>query len=95
MEEMKNECRTKAELEQELEALRAENETLQDAKESLSKAVEEMTNSKNYWHDQWNEVYDMNNAYKDRLEKLQHACRIMGDIIGELDIKAVKGKEEA
>jgi hypothetical protein len=40
-------------------------------------------------------IDDMNNAYKDRLEKLQHACRLMGDIIGELDIKAVRGKEEA
>ena len=91
----REECRTKAELEQELEALRAENETLRGAKAALQKNLEDMTNSKNYWYDLWNKEYDMNNAYKDRLEKLQHACRLMGDIIGELDIKAVKGKEEA
>lgn len=93
--EEREECRTKAELEQEIESLRAENETLQDAKAALQKNLEDMTNSKNYWYDLWNKQYDMNNAYKDRLEKLQHACRLMGDIIGELDIKAVKGKEEA
>lgn len=92
---MKNECRTKAELEQELEALLAENGNLQDAKAALLKNLEDMTNSKNYWYDLWNKEYDRNNAYKDRLEKLQHACRLMGDIIGELDIKAVKGKGQA
>lgn len=93
--EERDECRTKAELEQELEALRAENETLRGAKAELQKNLDGMTDSKNYWYDLWNKVYDMNNAYKDRLEKLQHACRLMGDIIGELDIKAVRGKEEA
>ena len=93
--EEREECRTKAELEQELEALRAENETLQDAKKTLESNLEEAKNSVSYWYDLWKEVHDKNNAYKDRLEKLQHACRLMGDIIGELDIKAVKGKEEA
>lgn len=82
-------------MEQELEALRAENETLRGAKAELQKNLDSMTDSKNYWYDLWNKVSDMNNAYKDRLEKLQHACRLMGDIIGELDIKAVRGKEEA
>lgn len=85
----REECRTKAELEQDLEALRAENETLRGAKAALQKNLEEVTNSKNYWCDLWNKEYDMNNAYKDRLEKLQSACRLMGAIIGDLDFKAV------
>lgn len=82
-------------MEQVIENLQKQVEDLNNAKAALLKNLEDMTNSKNYWYSQWNKEYDINNAYKDRLEKLQHACRLMGDIIGELDIKAVKGKEEA
>lgn len=79
-EEEKNECLTKAELQEKID--------------SLQKELAETTRSKDYWYGLWRTASTKVDVYKNRLRCLQHTCKAMGDIIGELDINAVVTEED-
>lgn len=82
MEEMKNneqDCKTKAELMDEIAAYKDE--------------LAEMTKDKNYWCDAWRKEYNKTKAYEERLKKLQHTVALLASTIGEIDITAL-AKEE-
>ena len=79
-EEEKNECLTKAELQEKID--------------SLQKELTETKKSKDYWYDLWRTASTKVDVYKNRLRCLQHTCKTMGDLIGELDINAVVTEEE-
>lgn len=81
MEEMKNECRTKAEMEQEIESLR--------------KQVEDLTSDKNYWLKVWNEEYAKNKVYVKRLQTMQHTIALLAGMVGEVDVTALTKEEKA
>ncbi len=79
-EEEKNECLTKAELQEKID--------------SLQKELTETKKSKDYWYDLWRTASTKVDVYKNRLRCLQHICMKQGDIIGDLDINAVVTEDE-
>ena len=81
-------CRTKAELMEEIEKLSQINDDLRAEKAEVLK-------DKNYWFDAWREEREKNVVYTKRLKNLQHATELLAGMVGEVDITALTKEEKA
>lgn len=74
-------CRTKAELLEEIE--------------SLKNQLSEVKKDKSYWYENWSKQYDKNDVYVKRLKAMQHAIALLASMVGEVDITALTTEEKA
>lgn len=86
--EEREECRTKAEMEQELLSLQKQ---VNDLKVELTN----ITSDKNYWVKAWNDEYSKTKVYVKRLQTMQHTITLLAGMVGEIDITALTKEEQA
>lgn len=86
--EEREECRTKAEMENEIESLKIQLESTKNEREEFRKAM-------SYWADIADVERNKTSVYEKRLKAMQYTITILAGMIGEVDVTALTKEEQA
>lgn len=87
-EKEREECRTNAELENEIESLKIQLESTKNEREEFRKAM-------SYWADVADVEKNKTSVYEKRLKAMQHTITMLAGMIGEVDVTALTKEEQA